>query len=103
MSGLNGYTRVNAVDVIYAAMPAYLYLNPSILGYLLSPLLAYQESVQYQNNYAAQDLGMHDVSEKTAKLIFPSGGPFPSATGNFNGHDERVERELPFLLRILAV
>ena len=49
--------RVNAVDVIYAAMPVYLYFNPEILGYLLSPLLEYQESSQYSNPYAAQDLG----------------------------------------------
>ena len=55
---LSDIVRVNSVDVIYAAMPIYLYLNPAILGYLLSPLLTYQESVQYQNNFAAQDLGM---------------------------------------------
>ena len=34
-----GTSRVNAVDVIYAAMPIYVYLNPDILGYLLNPLL----------------------------------------------------------------
>lgn len=38
-------------------MPMYLYLNPAVLGYLLSPLLEYQESTQYTNPYAAQDLG----------------------------------------------
>ena len=49
--------RVNGVDVIYAATPIYLYLNPDILGYLLTPLLEYQESSFYQNPYAARDLG----------------------------------------------
>ena len=49
--------RVNAVDVIYAASPIYLYLNPDILGYLLRPLLEYQESHFHQNPYAARDLG----------------------------------------------
>lgn len=48
---------VNTVDIIYASMPIYLYLNPSILGYLLSPLLEYQEGSQYTNSYAAVDLG----------------------------------------------
>ena len=50
-------TRVNSVDVIYAAMPLYLYLNPSILGYLLKLLFEYQESDPYQSSYAARDLG----------------------------------------------
>lgn len=48
---------MNVVDVIYAASPIYLYLNPNILGYLLRPLLEYQESHLYQNPYAATDLG----------------------------------------------
>ena len=51
------HSRVNAVDVIYAASPIYLYLNPNILGHLLSPLLEYQESSIYQSPYAARDLG----------------------------------------------
>ena len=49
---------VNPVDVIYAAMPIYLYLNPAILGYLLRPLLEFQDSSRYPNNYAALDLGL---------------------------------------------
>lgn len=51
------WIRINGVDVIYAALPIYLYLNPSILGYLLRPLLEYQESSMYTNPYAAIDLG----------------------------------------------
>ena len=51
------FSRVNAVDVIYAATPIYLYLNPDILGYLLKPLLEYQESLFYQSPFAASDLG----------------------------------------------
>lgn len=59
MSNRNSYVivSVSAVDVLYASMPVYLYLNPNILGYLLNPLLSYQESTQYTNPYAAQDLG----------------------------------------------
>ena len=51
-------SRANTVDVIYAAMPIYIYLWPDLLGYLLRPLLEYQDSPQYTNPYAAQDLGL---------------------------------------------
>lgn len=54
-------SRVNCVDVLYAASPIYLYLNPNILGYLLRPLLEYQESGMYPNAYAAVDIGGTDV------------------------------------------
>ena len=50
--------RVNAVDVIFAASPIYLYLNPDIIGYLLSPLLDAQLSPLYTNAFSAMDLGM---------------------------------------------
>lgn len=58
----NRSIRVNAVDVLYAAMPAYIYLWPNLLRHLLSPLLEYQESSQYTNPYAAQDLGAYQIS-----------------------------------------
>ena len=48
---------MNAVDLIYATFLVYLYLNPEIIGYLLRPLLEYQESPLYPNPYAAQDIG----------------------------------------------
>ncbi|KAL5536145.1 hypothetical protein ACEPAF_4250 [Sanghuangporus sanghuang] len=85
MGGI-GSGGVNAVDVLYSAMPVYLYLNPAILGYLLSPLLDYQESTQYTNPYAAQDLG----------------GPFPNATGNPDGHDQKIEHSANMLIMSLA-
>ncbi|EAU93643.2 glutaminase [Coprinopsis cinerea okayama7 len=49
--------RGNPVETIYAAMPALLYLNPSLLKLLLKPLLMYQSSSKYQNPYASPDLG----------------------------------------------
>ncbi|EJC98586.1 DUF1793-domain-containing protein [Fomitiporia mediterranea MF3/22] len=85
MGGI-GTGGVSAVDVLYAAMPAYLYLNPDILGYLLSPLLEYQESTQYTNPYAAQDLG-------------PA---FPNATGNANGHNQKIEQSANMIIMCLA-
>ena len=39
-------------------MPIYLYLNPDIIGYLLSPLLDAQLSPLYTNPFSAMDLGM---------------------------------------------
>ncbi|KAK0482633.1 hypothetical protein IW261DRAFT_1592352 [Armillaria novae-zelandiae] len=45
--------RVNPVEILYASFPAYLYFNATWAGYLLEPLLRYQQSSQY----AAQDLG----------------------------------------------
>ncbi|KAL5508744.1 hypothetical protein ACEPAG_4723 [Sanghuangporus baumii] len=85
MGGI-GSGGVNAVDVLYSAMPIYLYLNPDILGYLLSPLLEYQESPQYTNSYAAQDPGSR----------------FPNATGNPNGHNQEVEHSANMLIMSLA-
>lgn len=55
---------MNTVDVIYAASPIYLYLNPKILGYLLRPLLEYQESSMYTILYAA--IHIDEVQSKHA-------------------------------------
>ena len=49
---------MSAVDVLYAAMPAYVYLWPDLLGFLLTPLLEFQSGSLYTNPYAAQDLGL---------------------------------------------
>jgi len=50
---------VNAVDVLYAAFPMYLYLNAEIGGYLLTPLLEAQQNTAYTSSisYAAPNLG----------------------------------------------
>ncbi|KLO07713.1 DUF1793-domain-containing protein [Schizopora paradoxa] len=52
-----GVGGVNAVDVLYAAFPMYMYLNPNIGGYLLRPLLVAQDTPEYTQPYAAQGLG----------------------------------------------
>lgn len=46
----NGNT--NTVDVIYPAMPFFLYANPQLLKYVLEPLFGMQESALYPNKYA---------------------------------------------------
>ncbi|KAF7378318.1 hypothetical protein MSAN_00257500 [Mycena sanguinolenta] len=66
MKDVGNSQRVNPVEVIYAALPAYMYLDPNITGALLDPLLEYQNSSNYTNTYAAPDLG----------------GPFPTAPGD---------------------
>ncbi|PIL35943.1 hypothetical protein GSI_01603 [Ganoderma sinense ZZ0214-1] len=56
MKNLGTDRRVNAVEHIFAAFPMYLYLNASLGGALLEPLLEVQVSRTGQP-YAAQDLG----------------------------------------------
>ncbi|EJC98554.1 DUF1793-domain-containing protein [Fomitiporia mediterranea MF3/22] len=48
---------VNNVDALYAAFPAFLYLNPEIGRCLLEPLLEFQDSPAYKLPYAARNIG----------------------------------------------
>ena len=48
--------RVNPVEKMYAAFPAYLYLNASLGAGMLAPLLESQDNLTGQA-YAAQDIG----------------------------------------------
>ncbi|KAI5120589.1 hypothetical protein M0805_002538 [Coniferiporia weirii] len=76
----NGKTvqqSVNTVDVLYAAFPALLYLNPELGGYLLAPLLEYQDSNAYTQTYAAMNIG--------------TAYPNATADGIDNAHDYQVE------------
>ncbi|KAJ6534104.1 hypothetical protein B0H19DRAFT_1185261 [Mycena capillaripes] len=66
MKDVGNSQRVNPVETIYAALPAFMYLNSSITGLLLEPLLEYQNSSAYTNAYAAPDLG----------------SPYPAVPGN---------------------
>ena len=50
------FRRVNPVERIFAAFPTYLYLNASLGGALLAPLLEAQAG-QSELSYAAQDIG----------------------------------------------
>ena len=83
---------MNEVDVLYAAFPAYLYLNPQLGKYLLAPLLEFQESSQYTNAYAAQNLG------SSYRLVYCFGSAedlagtnYPNATGNTAAHNLGIE------------
>ncbi|KAL5533554.1 hypothetical protein ACEPAG_14 [Sanghuangporus baumii] len=86
--GSGSTLSVNTVDTLYAAFPALLYLNPELAGYLLSPLLEYQDSSAYTLNYAARNIG----------------STYPNATAdgiNFS-HDYGVEETANMLIMTLA-
>ncbi|KAI9775915.1 MAG: hypothetical protein M1839_000704 [Geoglossum umbratile] len=69
--------NMQTVDVIFPAFPFFLYTNPRWLAYLLEPLIEYQLSGQYPNQYSLHDIGVH----------------FPNATGHPDGRDEYMPVE----------
>ncbi|KAK7520723.1 hypothetical protein IWZ03DRAFT_145197 [Phyllosticta citriasiana] len=69
--------NMNTVDVLYPAMPFFLYSNPNMLKYSMNPLWLFQESGFYPRLYA-----MHDV-----------GFRFPNATGYVDGNDRTMPVE----------
>ncbi|KAJ4485249.1 hypothetical protein J3R30DRAFT_3282874 [Lentinula aciculospora] len=68
MKDVGNSQRTNPVEVLYASFPAILYLNASWAGYLLEPLMQFEQSGLYSQSFAAGDLG----------------SAFPSAIGNIN-------------------
>ena len=50
-------SRVNPVEVLYAAFPAFMYIDPSLGAPLLEPLFRLQASPNYTIPFAAADLG----------------------------------------------
>ena len=88
------YSRVNAVETLYAAFPALMYLDPSLGGPLLEPLFRLQAS---HNNigYAASDLGASGINMNIGGKIFrPSaaGANYPNVSGSNFNHSQGVER-----------
>ena len=69
--------NMNTVDVVYPAMPFFMYSNPELLRFNLDPLFQYQEAGFYPNSYSMHDLGAH----------------FPNATGHVEGTDEYMPVE----------
>ncbi|KAH9173022.1 hypothetical protein EDB89DRAFT_1850635 [Lactarius sanguifluus] len=57
MTFVGGRVRVNPVEKMYFAFPAFMYIDPDLGGLLLEPLFRLQASPKYTNPYAAQDLG----------------------------------------------
>ncbi|RFU31804.1 hypothetical protein B7463_g4530, partial [Scytalidium lignicola] len=81
--------NLQTVDVIFPAFPFFLYTNPRWLANLLDPLIEYQLSGQYPNDYCMHDLG----------------SSYPNATGHLDGRDEYmpVEESGNFLIMALAL
>ncbi|PIL34513.1 hypothetical protein GSI_03291 [Ganoderma sinense ZZ0214-1] len=78
--------RANPVERIYAAFPMFLYLNASLGGALLSPLLAAQPASLSGQTYAAMDIGSQ----------------YPEAQGPSRVPQEGVEQSGNMLILMLA-
>ena len=55
-------SRVTAVETLYAAFPALMYIDPSLGGPLLEPLFLLQASHNYTIGYAAADVGASRIN-----------------------------------------
>jgi len=53
----DAFSRVNAVETLYSAFPAFMYIDPNLGAPLLEPLFRLQASSNYSIQYAASDLG----------------------------------------------
>ncbi|KAH9011942.1 hypothetical protein EDB85DRAFT_1878028, partial [Lactarius pseudohatsudake] len=84
MMGTNG--RVNPVEMLYSAFPAFMYIDPDLGGLLLEPLFRLQASPKYTNSYAAQDLGTN----------------FPDASISNSPHNQGVEESGNMLIMTYA-
>ncbi|KAJ7695284.1 DUF1793-domain-containing protein [Mycena olivaceomarginata] len=94
MKDVGNSQRVNPTEAIYAALPAFMYLDANITGALLEPLLEYQGSSSYSNSYAAPEFGF-------VKSILCT--PFPSVPGNpGNNVMYGVENSGNMLILVLA-
>ncbi|KAI0645886.1 hypothetical protein C8Q79DRAFT_911239 [Trametes meyenii] len=79
-------SRVNPVERIYAALPMMLYLNASLVGPILVPLLEAQDGSTIQQSYAAPDLGV----------------AYPNATGARNDPNLGIEQSGNMLILLYA-
>ncbi|KAK3316675.1 hypothetical protein B0H66DRAFT_301362 [Apodospora peruviana] len=73
---ISSNSDIQTVDVIFPAIPIFMYLNATLVRYLLDPLFENQESGAYPNAYAEHDLGT-----------------FPVAKGYPSGNDEAMPLE----------
>jgi hypothetical protein len=64
---------------MYASFPAFLFLNATLAGKLLEPLLEFQASSLYRNNYAAPDLGAIFCIISAIDIDFFQGIAIPSS------------------------
>lgn len=60
---ISSNSDIQTVDVIFPAFPMFVYLNATLVKYLLDPLFENQESGAYPNLYAEHDLGTFPVAK----------------------------------------
>ncbi|KAH8999019.1 hypothetical protein EDB83DRAFT_897501 [Lactarius deliciosus] len=78
--------RVNAVETLYSAFPAFMYIDPTLGRPLLEPLLQLQASPNYTIPYAAADLG----------------SSYPNVTISNSNHNQGVEQSGNMLIMTYA-
>jgi len=78
--------NVSTVDVLYPSMPAFLYVNPELVRYLIAPVIFYAESGQWPELFAPHDLG----------------STYPNATGHNDGGGENMPVEETANMLIMA-
>ena len=86
-------SRVNPVEILYAAFPALMYIDPTLGAPLLEPLFLFQALPDYDVQYAAKDLGMCHRNARM-QLFGPHwvGSSYPNVTASKSIHNEGVER-----------
>ncbi|KAH9021999.1 hypothetical protein EDB85DRAFT_2187724, partial [Lactarius pseudohatsudake] len=78
--------RVNAVETLYSAFPAFMYIDPTLGRPLLEPLFQLQASPNYTILYAAADLG----------------SSYPNVTISNSNHNQGVEQSGNMLIMTYA-
>ncbi|KAF8491808.1 hypothetical protein F5888DRAFT_1619585 [Russula emetica] len=86
MMGGVGANRVTAVETLYAAFPALMYIDPSLGGPLLEPLFRLQASRNYTMTFSAADLGSN----------------YPSVSGSNSNSNQGVEQTGNMLIMTYA-
>ena len=87
------FSRVNAVETLYAAFPALMYIDSSLGKPLLEPLFRFQALPDYGVPYAARDLGIFH-REVSTQIFRPHhlGSSYPNVTTSKSQHNQGVER-----------
>ena len=87
------FSRVNAVETLYASFPALMYIDPSLGKPLLEPLLRFQASTNHGIPYAARDLG-NSHRDLNTQMFSPHniGSSYPNITTIKSEHSQGVER-----------
>ena len=91
--------RVNAVETMYDSWPLFMTVDSSLGSLLLEPLLRFQSSSLYTNDYPAQDAGQCISRFYLIISVFRywtiyvlTGEEYPIATTSNNSHSQGVEQ-----------